>query len=72
VWHGGSTLRSLSAAFAAASHAGGSDVATARAVSTASPTDAAGTGSDGMARTVGKAVRGVEGYMCDVSRPTAG
>ena len=69
--HGGSAVRSSSAAFAGASHAGGSDDAAARAVVAAFLTDAAGTESDGVAGTIGKTVGGVQGVMCDMSRPRA-
>lgn len=65
--HGGSVVQPLLAAFAGASHAGGSDDAIARAVSAAVPMDAAGTELDGVASTIGKMVRGVEGGMRNVS-----
>ena len=69
---GGSAVRSMSAAFAGAAYAGGSDNATARAVGAASATDAVGAEPDGVAGAVGKTIGGVEGRLCYVSWPRAG
>lgn len=72
VRHGGSAVRSMSATFTGAAHAGGSDDATARAFGAANPTDAAGAEPDGVAGTVGETIGGVGGDLCNVSRPRAG